>query len=78
LEVLVLHNDTLDSHKAPWEELEARNVIHGRRGRCGSPESGGSGGALGRGRGLREGGAHHGLVLAGVGVGKAAGEGLRR
>jgi hypothetical protein len=47
-------------------------------GRLGSSELGGSGGAFGRGRGLRECGAHHDLVLARVVVGKTAGGGLRR
>jgi hypothetical protein len=53
-------------------------VALGHGGRRGSPELGGSGGALGRGRGLRECGAHHDSVLAGVVVGKAVGGGLRR
>jgi hypothetical protein len=78
LAVLILHNYTLSSHKTPWEDLEVCNWIPGKRGRRSSPESGGSGGALGRGRRLRGGGAHHGSIWARVGVWKAAGEVTRR
>jgi hypothetical protein len=53
-------------------------VALGRRGQRGLPESGESGGAIGRGRGMRGGGSHQGSVLAGVGAGKAGGERGRR
>jgi hypothetical protein len=53
-------------------------VALGRRGRHGSPESSGSSGAIGQGRGLRGGGAHQGSVLVGVGTDKAGSERSRR
>jgi hypothetical protein len=66
------------SRKTPWKDSISCNVTPGGGGRRGSQESGESGGAIGRGRGLRVGGAHQGSVLAGVGAGKAAGEVTRR
>jgi hypothetical protein len=78
LELSRIHRYVPGSRNTPWKDLISCNVTPGGGGRRGSLESGESGGTIGRGRGLRGGGAHQGSVLAVVGAGKAAGEVTRR
>jgi hypothetical protein len=78
LELLSLLQIGPNSRKRPWKEWGRRNVVPGHGGRRGSPELGGSGGALGRGRGGEGRGTHRGSTCAHGRGRDALGGGLRR